>query len=169
MTYVVKTAQEVVDHFEERRAHYSSRAISAESETKGSAPSHLRGKSAAMQEVADFLNDLFIGEVRFTDIKEITYKPSKGDWFKRLHRERVDTLHRVEALKEFVAKGCPGPLMAEDKVLLTQQLTFMRAYLGILEIRWQRALVSRAADDLNELPVGQAIPVDSSGMRDSHT
>lgn len=167
MTYVVKTAQEVVDHFRDRHVEY--RALMDKPDTKYPDKARHQGGSIAMIEAAEYLEDLFIGEVKFTDIKEITYKPSKGDWFKRLHRERVDTLHRVEALREFVSQGCPGPLMAEDKVLLMQQLTFMQAYLGILEIRWQRALVSRAADDLNELPVGQAIPVDSSGMRDSHT
>lgn len=180
MTNIVKTGQEVVDHFEERRAHYSSRAISAESETKGSAPSHLRGKSLAMQEALDFLNDLFIGEVKFTDLKEARYvrpaeaQPVEPAILKEPIIQFFEWGHLPEHLQQVSKPFCKLAVQMVENLpnnperyhalrkLLEAKDAAVRARLQLSPKEIETKVFKQAERD-------RAIPVDSSGMRDSHT
>jgi len=91
------------------------------------------------------------------------------DWVRRLGQERQQLQHKIDALEACVVESRLPDSTDIGRILLTQQLVFMKSYKTILDLRWERAIIKRAEDDLNEVEPGMAIPPDSSGMRDSHT
>lgn len=84
----------------------------------------------------------------------------RPDWFLRLCKERSDLQHKIDALEATIQNGMPSIQNDIDRILLVQQLPHMKAYFCIVDLRYKRAY---------KMLQSQAIPIDHTGMRDSHT